>query len=163
MKYLHIKHHHSPSFKRGGTTQTAEIKTSTSSRPRADLQQSYMLSARLLPSRGRAPTRLSLVLPSCLLLSGLLRCLLSRRLLGLGLLLCSQKRRILMRAIHWLLRDRSRRRIHCCLLLGLHYHPAQVLCCKLANRLRCHVRMLHPVMGFKFGKSLRDMLAQNSR
>lgn len=67
-----------------------------------------------------------------LLLRLLLRGLLSRLLGGLlclGLLLCSEKRGILMRAIHRLLRDSSCRRVHGRLLLALNDHPTKVLSC----------------------------------
>ncbi len=105
------------------------------------------LPPRLLPGRRRGTsTSRSLDVLSCLLLGdlrGLLGCLLCLRLL-----LCSQKRRILMWAIHWLLRNRSRRRIHGCLLLALHDHAAQMLRRQLPDRFGWKVGVLGPVVHF---------------
>ena len=100
---------------------------------------------------------------SCLLLRCLRRLLggLLRSLLGLGLLLCSQKRSILVWAIHGLA-NRAGRGVHRCLLLALNDHAAQVFGGQLPHCLGRQIRVLGPVMNLEFGKSLCYMLAQYS-
>ena len=65
-----------------------------------------------------------------------------------------------MRAVHRLLSDCPGCGIHCCLLLALHDHPAEMLSGQLPHRIGRVVRVLSPVVRFEFGKPLCDMLAQ---